>query len=53
MEMNSRVKTETIYSNKCIENHLQQKNTEIFGEKGCLQTTNAPVQEESSLVLQI
>lgn len=25
MEMNSRVKTETIYSNKCIENHLQQK----------------------------
>lgn len=26
------------------------KNTEIFGGKGCLQTTNAPVQQESSLV---
>lgn len=25
METNSRVETETIYSNKCIENHLQQK----------------------------
>jgi len=47
--METEVETETICSNKCIENHLQQK-TEIFWGKGCLQTTNAPVQQESSLV---